>query len=314
MEGVMKQHRVSEEAKSKHLDEINGFKDEIKSLTEQINQMKLTLEETLKQWKTAKANAVALNFIKYGYNGGNGVDKWGSLSSDFSLCSQGKQQSPINISKKTTVYDPNLKQTARNYVLTNATLINNGINILMKYDHGAGNLILDGKNYTMTRMVWHSPSEHTIDGQSFPAELQLIHESDDNHIAVVAILYQFGSHDAFLLQIQDELKQLAQDKCTGDQEARVPVGIVQTRALARRSRKYFRYNGSLTAPPCTEGVTWIILGKVREMTKEQASSLQAPLSADYKNNARPVQPLNERTVQLYDELHNANKTASKKSD
>ncbi|XP_074566592.1 alpha carbonic anhydrase 1, chloroplastic-like [Curcuma longa] len=259
-------------------------------------------------------SSYAHDSIKYGYQGGNGADKWGSLSSDFSLCSQGKQQSPINISKNTTIYDPNLKQAPRDYVLTNATLINNGIHILLKYDQGAGNLVLDGKKYAMTQMVWHSPSEHTIDGQSFPVELQLIHESDDNHIAVVAILYQFGSHDAFLLQIQDKLEQLAKDKCTDNQEARIPVGVIQTRALERRSRKYFCYNGSLTTPPCTEGVTWIILGKVREMTKEQASSLAAPLSADYKNNARPVQPINGCTIQLYDELHNAKKTASNKSN
>ncbi|XP_042404688.1 alpha carbonic anhydrase 1, chloroplastic-like [Zingiber officinale] len=256
----------------------------------------------------------AHDFIKYGYNGGNGADKWGSLSSDFSLCSQGKQQSPININKNTTNYDLNLKQAPRNYVLTKATLINNGINIMLKYDQGAGNLTLDGKSYAMTQMIWHSPAEHTIDGQSFPVELQLIHQSSDNHIAVVAILYQYGSPDAFLLQIQDELEQLARDKCTDDQEARVAVGVVQTRALERRSRKFFRYVGSLTAPPCTEDVTWIILGKVREMTKEQAASLKAPLSADYQSNARPIQLINGRTVQLYDELHNVKKAPSSKSD
>ncbi|KAG6495786.1 hypothetical protein ZIOFF_043614 [Zingiber officinale] len=285
----------------------------------------------------------AHDFIKYGYNGGNGADKWGSLSSDFSLCSQGKQQSPININKNTTNYDLNLKQAPRNYVLTKATLINNGINIMLKYDQGAGNLTLDGKSYAMTQMIWHSPAEHTIDGQSFPVELQLIHQSSDNHIAVVAILYQYGSPDAFLLQvskqeqmiiadcliqmqrasnhlggghgqIQDELEQLARDKCTDDQEARVAVGVVQTRALERRSRKFFRYVGSLTAPPCTEDVTWIILGKVREMTKEQAASLKAPLSAEYQSNARPIQSINGRTVQLYDELHNVKKAPSSKSD
>ncbi|XP_042402903.1 alpha carbonic anhydrase 1, chloroplastic-like [Zingiber officinale] len=184
----------------------------------------------------------------------------------------------------------------------------------LKYDQGAGNLTLDGKSYAMTQMIWHSPAEHTIDGQSFPVELQLIHQSSDNHIAVVAILYQYGSPDAFLLQIQDELEQLARDKCTDDQEARVAVGVVQTRALERRSRKFFRYVGSLTAPPCTEDVTWIILGKVREMTKEQAASLKAPLSAEYQSNARPIQSINGRTVQLYDELHNVKKAPSSKSD
>lgn len=259
------------------------------------------------------ACASASGFIRYGYSGANGPDKWGSLSSDFSLCSQGKKQSPINISKNITSYNPDLKSANRNYNKTRATIINNGLNIELRYDKGAGNVTVDGKNYTMEQMVWHLPSEHTFDGESFPMELQLIHKSADNNITVVAILYQYGSNDAFLLQLKDELQELQQDTCTGDEEARIPVGFVQTRTLVRHTRKYFRYVGSLTTPPCTEDVIWIILGKVRKMTEEQANLLKAPLSAEYKNNSRPTQPINGRTVQLYDEMHRDKNSDSSKS-
>ncbi|KAG6487369.1 hypothetical protein ZIOFF_055955 [Zingiber officinale] len=279
----------------------------------------------------------ATGFVRYGYSGVNGPDKWGSLSSDFSLCSQGKKQSPINIAKNITSNDPDLKPADRNYNKTRATIINNGLNIEVRsftrydihkknlftangliwqlvYEKGPGIMAVDGKNYTLEKMVWHLPAEHTLDGESFPMELQLIHKSADNNITVVAILYQYGSNDAFLLQLQDELQQLQQDTCTGDEEARIPVGLVQTRTLVRHTRKYFRYVGSLTTPPCTEDVIWIILGKVRKMTEEQANLLRAPLSAEYKNNSRPTQPINGRTVRLYDEMHQVKNIDSNKSD
>ncbi|XP_042426076.1 alpha carbonic anhydrase 1, chloroplastic-like [Zingiber officinale] len=140
-------------------------------------------------------------FVRYGYSGVNGPDKWGSLSSDFSLCSQGKKQSPINIAKNITSNDPDLKPADRNYNKTRATIINNGLNIELVYEKGPGIMAVDGKNYTLEKMVWHLPAEHTLDGESFPMELQLIHKSADNNITVVAILYQYGSNDAFLLQV-----------------------------------------------------------------------------------------------------------------
>ncbi|URD90909.1 bifunctional monodehydroascorbate reductase and carbonic [Musa troglodytarum] len=246
-------------------------------------------------------SAGAHDFIQFGYGGANGPDQWGSLSSEFQLCSRGQHQSPINIVKNATVYNQNLGPLNRDYVSTKASLVNNGFSIELRYDESAGKAVVDGKNYSLTQMIWHSPSEHLIDGERFPVELQLIHKSDDGCIAVVAILYQYGHPDAFLLQIKDEMEKLAMEQCSADQESQIALGVVQTRALKRRTRKYFRYVGSLTTPPCTETVTWNILGKVREMTKEQANLLQAPLSQKYRYNARPVQPLNGRSVQLFDE-------------
>ncbi|CAL9766431.1 unnamed protein product [Musa acuminata subsp. burmannicoides] len=247
------------------------------------------------------AYASAHDFVRFGYRGAIGPDKWGGLCPDYELCSKGKHQSPINIVKDDVVYDPTLEPLQRDYAATNATLVDNGFNIALRYDSGVGHVIVGGKNYTLIQMHWHSPSEHTIDGERFPVELHLVHSSDDGNITVVAILYQFGHPDPFLFQIKNKVAELAKEVCAGDEEAHVPVGIVQTRAMKRHSRKYFRYVGSLSTPPCTENVIWNILGKVREMTAEQLAELKAPLHEEYYNNSRPTQPLNGRTVLLYDE-------------
>ncbi|XP_038978842.1 alpha carbonic anhydrase 1, chloroplastic-like [Phoenix dactylifera] len=217
------------------------------------------------------------------------------------MCSKGERQSPVNIDKSKLAYNPGLAALERNYVPANATLVNKGYQIALLFDKNVGTLVVDGKNYSLKSVHWHSPSEHTINGKRFAVELHMVHMSDNGRIAVVAILYQIGRRDPFVVQIERKLKELAEEACKGDEEAHVPVGVVHTRSLKRHSSKYFRYSGSLTTPPCTENVIWSILGKVREMAEEQLAALQAPLSQENRNNARPTQPLNYRAVQLYHE-------------
>ncbi|WOL02292.1 alpha carbonic anhydrase 1, chloroplastic isoform X2 [Canna indica] len=242
---------------------------------------------------------------RFGYSGSTGPDKWGSLSSEFNLCSTGNRQSPINIVKRDAVHNPNLGTLDRDYIPRNrnASLVNTGLEIELLFDQAPGRVLVDGKKYKLVNLHWHSPSEHTINGERrFPVELHLVHRSEGGGIAVVAILYKYGHPDSFLLQLKKHIDKLGKNaRRGGEEEARVPVGIVRTRSLSRHTRKYFRYVGSLTTPPCTENVVWSILGKVREMSREQASALRALLPEENRNNSRPTQRLNGRTVQLYDE-------------
>ncbi|XP_077235759.1 alpha carbonic anhydrase 1, chloroplastic-like [Tasmannia lanceolata] len=235
---------------------------------------------------------------KFSYTGPHvGPGKWGSLSPDYSQC-DGKNQSPINIEKKNIVRSSKSEYLTRNYKPANATLINVGYKIELRLEGDAGSLLVDGKNYSLKHMHWHSPSEHTIDGNRYPAELHVVHHSEDGDAAVVSILFQFGDPDPFLDQIKDHLDQLAKETCDADEEAQIPLGVLRTKQIRRTTKKYFRYHGSLTLPPCTQNVTWIILGKVRELSKEQLAALKAPLPEEYKQNSRPTQPLNGRTVEL----------------
>ncbi|KAG9459129.1 hypothetical protein H6P81_003637 [Aristolochia fimbriata] len=246
----------------------------------------------------AASNAhIIANEVSFTYTGMSGPSNWGNLSPDYAVCSNGKQQSPIDIKKD----DISSKKEclSRDYQDANATLVNNGFNIGIKMEGDAGALDLNGKKYTLQQLHWHSPAEHTIKGVRHPAELHLVHRSKDDEIAVVAILYKFGDADPFLKQMKDQLAALDKEVCKGDEESHIPLGVIKTKQLDKETRKYYRYMGSLTVPPCQENVSWSILGKVREMSLEQLNALRAPLGTGYTKNARPLQELNGRKVELH---------------
>ncbi|XP_078440869.1 alpha carbonic anhydrase 1, chloroplastic-like [Wolffia australiana] len=196
---------------------------------------------------------------------------------------------------------------------------------MLKYGEEVGVIVIDGKNYKLQQLHWHSPSEHTIDGVRYPVELHLVHVSEDGNISVVAVLYKYGHADPFLagmnasdspwlmlqpailssnilvfqpVQLEEKMTSLLKAVKNGNHHANVTAGLVSARALTHHTNKYYRYVGSLTTPPCTEGVTWNILGKVKQISPEQANSLTSLLEDDCRHNARPVQPLHGRRVLL----------------
>lgn len=235
----------------------------------------------------------------YGYTAGSpdGPENWGKLSPAYKLCGQGKQQSPIDIVTKQAVPNANLDTLNRTYAATAATLINDGHDITMTFEGKVGTVMVNGKAYSFEKMHWHSPSDHTINGQRFPLELHLVHRSADGALAVIGILYQLGAPDSFYYQLKRQLGDMAKDRCSfGEEESHEGVALIHLRSLQKRTGSYFRYTGSLTVPPCTENVVWSVLGKVRQISKEQLQLLKAPLPG---NDARPTQPLNGRTVQFY---------------
>ncbi|KAI3851942.1 hypothetical protein MKW98_019941 [Papaver atlanticum] len=234
----------------------------------------------------------------FSYSGHKGPDKWATLDPSFAMCANGKAQSPVNIVKKTAVYNPKLEPLTRNYNDVNATLIDNIVNIQLLFGNGAGAKNIDGKQYNLLQTHWHSPSEHTIDGIRYDVELHMVHQSADGSFAVIAILYRFGSPDPLLTQLEGHLKKLRSEAEIGHSGSRFPVNLMRTADL-ESTNTYFRYIGSLTTPPCTENVTWTILEEVREMSKEQVASLRSVMSKENKLNARPIQQLNGRIVELY---------------
>ncbi|RLM80221.1 alpha carbonic anhydrase 1, chloroplastic-like [Panicum miliaceum] len=237
-----------------------------------------------------------LDSVRFGYSGSTGPNYWGSLSPNFTLCSKGINQSPIDIVKDEAIYNPQLEPLERDYTATNATTVDNVFNIVLRYNDTAETV----KKYKLKQLHWHSPSEHTINGERFAMELHMVHFTEDGNITVVAILYRYGKPDPFLFQIKEQLAELHAKGCKAEKGDALPVGVVDMTELKQGGDRYYRYVGSLSAPPCTENVIWNFLAEVREMSKEQAADLMAPLEGSYRHNSRPLQPLNGRMVQLYD--------------
>ncbi|KAK6942588.1 Alpha carbonic anhydrase domain, partial [Dillenia turbinata] len=235
--------------------------------------------------------------VHFGYSGSVGPQKWGSLSPSYAAC-DGKSQSPVNIVQKQAVLNKNLKPLTRSYAPVNATLRNHGTAIDVKYETSPGWVTVWGKKYLLAQMHWHSPSEHTIDGQSYPLELHLVHKASDGNITVIGILYKYGDSDPIVEKLEKGLKKLAKEG-KKHEEPQIPLGVIDTKQLKRNTRKYYRYAGSLTTPPCSEIVTWNLLGKVRTVSKRQVELLKAPLKREFQKNARPTQPLNGRKIELF---------------
>ncbi|XP_034692782.1 alpha carbonic anhydrase 1, chloroplastic [Vitis riparia] len=247
-----------------------------------------------------------LEEVPFSYTGQMGPANWGKLHPQFQECVVGKSQSPVDIITNQTELNPNLKPLSRNYRPGKSTLVNNGFNVGVRFDEDVGVLLVDGKNYSLKQMHWHSPSEHRIDGLQYPAELHLVHRTDDGNIAVVGILYQYGDADPLLSKLKNKLDELAKDVCASNEQSQVSLGTMDTKLIRRNTRRYYRYMGSLTTPPCSEKVAWHILGKIRDISKDQVAALKAPLNSDCKDNSRPLQPLNGRRIQLYDETPDGN--------
>ncbi|MCL7025593.1 hypothetical protein MKW94_015408 [Papaver nudicaule] len=239
--------------------------------------------------------------LNFSYSGAMGPSKWGVLNPAFRTCSHGKSQSPINIVTKNCVSSTKLGPLVREFRSTSGELINNGFNIGLEYSNGGGSALVDGRKFTLKSMHWHSPSEHTIDGTRFPLELHLVHASAEGNLSVVSILYRYGKPDPILNELKHTIDRLKNIKRAPKEEVYIPVGVLKTKFLNPQIRKYYRYVGSLTVPPCPENIIWNILGKIRHVSREQVNAIKAPLPGTCKNNARPTQPLNGRKVVLYNE-------------
>ncbi|CAK8571384.1 unnamed protein product [Lathyrus sativus] len=238
--------------------------------------------------------------VNFSYIGPNGPEKWGSLSPAYAACSNGRVQSPVDLVYTDIVLNNQLESLDRNYIPTNATLVNNQFNIEVHFEGKVGDIHINGKNYSLRQLHWHAPAEHRAHGRIHVVELHLVHLTEDNNnIAVLAILYNLGDPDPLISKIEDKLNELKTQSRAGNKNAKISLGTFDVEELNKKIHRYYRYVGSLTTPPCTEGVIWNIIGKVRTISKKQLELLKAPLSVDFFHNARPLQQLNGRKIEMY---------------
>ena len=203
------------------------------------------------------------------------AESWGQLSAAYAGCANGRQQSPIDLREAIAV---DLEAIEFAYRPAPFRVVDSGRGLQMSV-YGGG-LSLLGKTYALTRIDFHRPSEFAIDGKSFDMEAQLIHRADDGKLAIVVVLLESGSENPL---IQTALNNLPLER---GGEVAPPAQSVDVTGLLPGDRRYFAFMGSLTTPPCTEEVLWLVLKKPQPVSAEQLSIFRRL----YRPNARPLQP------------------------
>lgn len=218
----------------------------------------------------------------WSYEGEAGPAHWGDISKGNEAC-KGKSQSPINIEGTS---EAPLADISFDYKPTKLNIVNNGHTIQVNYDKGS--LIkVDGVDYELVQFHFHDPSEHTVGGKSFAMENHLVHKNADGKLAVIGVLIEAGAENAAYKGVFANLPKKADEK----KELDVTVSADD---LLPKDRAFYTYAGSLTTPPCSEIVTWIVLKTPIQMSKKQINAFKKII----RNNNRPIQPLNGRTVSI----------------
>lgn len=218
----------------------------------------------------------------WGYAGEVGPDHWAQFESDFGTCSSGRNQSPIDLAG---FINADLPGIGFNYKPGGNQVVNNGHAIQINYSPGSS-ITVDSTAFELKQVHFHSPSENTINGRSFPMEAHFVHADAKGNLAVVALMFEEGGSNRVLEKVWPKVP-LAEN----GQETLSPV--VDASELLHANRDYYRYNGSLTTPPCSEGVRWFVLKQPAQASSEQLGKVGQVIG--HPNN-RPVQPIGARPV------------------
>lgn len=235
---------------------------------------------TLRSAATPTQEAHAAASIHWTYEGEEGPAHWGSLSPDYVACSAGKSQSPVDLSNAAP---QDVANPMFHYQATNVNIINNGHTIQVNYDAGSY-MELDGARYDLTQFHFHTPSEHAVNGKLAEAEVHLVHASGGK-LAVVGVLIETGAHNPVFDSYWSNLP------TTSGPVQHLNAEVNAADVLPAVQATYL-YAGSLTTPPCTEGVKWAVMVQPIQMSAAQL----AAFTHLFDGNNRPLQPLNERTL------------------
>ena len=216
------------------------------------------------------------------YKGKDGPENWGSLDPLYSNCSMGHTQSPINI---TGAKKSDLPALLFDYKAVPLKIINNGHTIQVSYAPGSS-LTVGGKTYTLQQFHFHHPSEEHVNGHGFDMVVHLVHSDGEGHLAVVAVLLRRGNASAFIDTVWKNIPE--EPEKTVD----VPNVNLNVKDLLPANHGYYTFAGSLTTPPCSEGVTWFVLKTPISLSASQLDQF-AKL---YPRDARPIQPINGREI------------------
>jgi carbonic anhydrase len=218
----------------------------------------------------------------WSYEGKEDPKHWSSLDPAFATCKMGHNQSPIDIRHPKLADLPELK------IIYNAvplSIVNNGHTIMVNYAPGS-TLTVGNKTYSLKQFHFHHPSEEHINGKGFDMVGHLVHTDSDGHLAVLAVLFKAGVPNPL---VETLWKNMPSEK---DKTVEISTMSVNVEDLIPPQHGYYTYSGSLTTPPCTEGVTWYILKSTSSLSNEQLATFMKL----YPHDNRPTQKLNQREV------------------
>ena len=241
--------------------------------------------EAVRAGLAAPSHTLAGHASHWDYHGEAGPQAWGHLKSEFATCHSGKRQSPIDIRDGLKLQ---LEPVQFSYRTSALRVIDTGHTVQVNV--GAGNSIeVSGRRYELLQFHFHRPSEERIDGRQFDMVAHLVHKDVDGRLAVVAVLLNRGAAQPLIQSVWNNLP-LEKGE---EQPVRSPIDL---NALLPAERSYYTYMGSLTTPPCTEGVMWMVMKTPVQISAEQIG-IFARL---YPMNARPLQAAGGRMIKESD--------------
>lgn len=225
--------------------------------------------------------AVQHAHIHWDYEGAGGPENWSKLDQENKICAIGQRQSPIDIKDGIKVDLEPIKFT---YQPSTFRIVDNGHTVQVQV--GESSISLTGKTYELVQFHFHRPSEEKINGQRFDMVAHLVHKADDGQLAVVAVLLERGTENAFIQTLWNNMP------LEKNMPVAPPTTTIDLNTLLPASRNYYTYMGSLTTPPCSEGVLWLVMKQPVQVSQDQINIF----SRLYKNNARPIQPSGGRLI------------------
>jgi len=218
----------------------------------------------------------------WGYSGSEGPSNWGKLSTAYALCSSGHQQSPVNITKPQhagmATFDIDYRSTPLN-------IVNNGHTIQVNIAPGSS-MTVGHRKYQLLQFHFHTPSENIVSGQAYPMEVHFVHKDQDGNLGVLGVFFKQGAENLALGEIWSKMPTSVN---AVQAHKKIAVNALD---LVPDNRDYYRFLGSLTTPPCSEGVQWHVAKTPIEASAGQISKFTSLIG----QNARPVQQLGHRLL------------------
>ncbi len=222
--------------------------------------------------------------VHWSYEGDTGPAMWGSLDPSFAACDDGTRQSPVDIAGAVAGGESELEIR---WQAGDAEVVDNGHTIVVNVAEGSA-ISLEGREFALLQFHFHHPSEHTVEGSAAPIDIHFVHAAAEGDLAVIGVFLEAGEADPTIQSIWDAIPSAG--------ESPGALAAFDPRALLPEGGSHYRYPGSLTTPGCSEIVSWVVMAESIAVSQEQVEAF----AAIYPMNARPVQPLNERTIERKD--------------